>query len=189
MWPAHILTLSRIPIAIGFLWTRGIAAVVLVALAALTDALDGTVARWLKARGHRRPDIGGWLDPLVDKLFVAIVLCALIGEVDARLLLLLAARELLLVPVAVIHLVYLMRGVRLHTLEADVLGKVATVAQLTALAIVLASPAYGFGAALVASALGVAAAIHYAWRAVARIHKYTRPASQRDMSITASSAR
>ena len=81
MWPAHALTLTRIPIAIAMFWASGLLAVVLVALAALTDALDGNVARWLKRRGHTTPDIGGWLDPLVDKLFVAIVVIALLAVV------------------------------------------------------------------------------------------------------------
>jgi cardiolipin synthase (CMP-forming) len=186
MWPAHALTLSRLPIAVGFLWAHGWWAVALIGLAALTDTLDGNVARWLKRRGHTTPDIGGWLDPVVDKLFVAIVLVALLGTVDPVILLLLGARELALVPVGIL---YLVRGAKLHQLHADPLGKVATVAQLVALAIVLGLPAYGLVAALVAGALGIAAAIHYAWRPVARMHKYTRPASQREISITASSAR
>jgi len=183
MWPAHLLTLSRIPIAIGFWFVHGVWGVVLVALAALTDTLDGTLARWLKRRGRDRPDIGGWLDPLVDKLFVAIVLVALIETVHPLILILLGARELLLIPVAIL---YLLRGVRLRELSADPLGKAATVAQLTALAVVLALPEYGWGAAGVAGALGVAAAVHYAVR---RMHRYTRPVSQRDISITASSVR
>ena len=188
MWPAHALTLSRIPIAIGFVWAHGWWAVLLIGLAALTDTLDGNLARWLKRRGHTTPDIGGWLDPVVDKLFVAIVLVALLvdRQVDPVILLLLGARELALIPVGIL---YLVRGAKLRELHADPLGKAATVAQLTALGIVLALPDYGLGAALVAGGLGIAAAIHYAWRPVARMHRYTRPASQREMSITASSAR
>ncbi len=188
MWLAHILTLSRIPIAVGFWFVHGIWAVALVGLAALTDTVDGNLARWLKARGHTGPDIGGWLDPLVDKLFVVIVFVALIGEVSPVILLLLAAREILLVPVAI---VYFARGVRFRELSADVLGKVATVAQLIALAIVLALPQYGMVAAIVAGVLGIAAAIHYlphAWRSD-RMQSVTRPAAQREISITASSAR
>jgi len=157
MWPAHLLTLSRIPIAIGFWFATGIWAVALVLLAALTDALDGNVARWLKRRGHTSPDIGGWLDPVVDKLFVVIVLIALSREVDPVILLLLAARELLQVPIAI---VYLVRRVRFRELHADVLGKVATVVQLLALAILLAVPELGLYAAVVAGALGIAAALH-----------------------------
>lgn len=188
MWPAHLLTLSRIPIAIGFWWVDGWWAVALIGLAALTDTLDGRVARWLQRRGHTRPDIGGWLDPVVDKLFVVIVLVALARTVDPGILVLLAARELLLIPIS---LLYLVRHVRIRDLHADTLGKVATVVQFVALAIVIARPAWGLAAAIVAGVLGIAAAVHYARRAgePERMHRYTRPASDRDTSITASSAR
>jgi cardiolipin synthase (CMP-forming) len=182
MWPAHALTLSRIPIAIAMFWAPPLLAVVLVALAALTDMLDGNVARWLKRHGRTRPDIGGWLDPVVDKLFVAIVVVALARSVDPWLLALIATREALLIPIAIGHLAS--RG-SLDNLHADTIGKVATVAQMIALAIVIGLPDFGLYAAATAALLGLAAAIHYA-RSVVRMHRYTRPASQRDMSITAS---
>lgn len=185
MWPAHLLTLSRIPIGVALWFVHGIWAVALVGLAALTDALDGNLARWLKRRGKSSPDIGGWLDPLMDKVFVAIVVVVLLPTVDLPVLLLLAAREILLVPIG---LLYLARHVKIGKLHADVIGKVATVAQLLALMVVLGLPAYGFHAAAIAGALGIAAAIHYAWRSD-RMQSVTRPAAQREISITASSAR
>jgi phosphatidylglycerophosphate synthase len=185
MWPAHLLTLSRIPIAVGFWWAEGLVAVVLVGLAALTDTLDGNVARLLKRRGHKSPDIGGWLDPVVDKLFVVIVIAALARTVDPLILLLLATREILLVPLSILFLV---RHGSISELHADALGKAATVAQLIALAIVVALPSWGLTAATTAAVLGFAAAVHY-WRSVGRMHKYTRPSSQREISMTASSAR
>lgn len=181
MWPAHLLTLSRIPIAVGLWFVHGIWAVALVGLAALTDALDGNVARWLKRRGRVTPDIGGWLDPLVDKLFVVIAFVGIASYVSLPILLLLAAREILLIPIGI---VYLARGVKVGELHADAIGKVATVAQLIALAIVLGLPAYGLIAAAIAGALGIAAAAYYAF---GRIHSVTRPAAQREISITASS--
>lgn len=158
MWPAHALTLSRVPLAIGLWFVHGIPAVALVGVAALTDMLDGTVARWLQRRGHTSPDIGGWLDPLVDKLFVVIVLASVAREVDPAILLLLAAREILQVPVAI---VYLARHVALRELHADLLGKVATVVQLIALGVVLGLPRFALPAALIAGAFGIAAAVHY----------------------------
>ena len=183
MWPAHVLTLCRIPLAVGMWFAHGISAVALVGLAALTDALDGNLARWLKRRGATTPDIGGWLDPLVDKLFVIIAFTAMASYVELEVLLMLAAREILLVPIAAL---YLARHVKVGELHADVIGKVATVAQLIALTIVLGLPQYGFVAAVIAGVLGVAAAAHYA-RSV-RMHSVTRPAAQREISITASSA-
>ena len=188
MWPAHLLTLCRIPLAAGMWFAHGGWAVALVGLAALTDALDGTVARWLKRRGATTSDIGGWLDPLVDKLFVVIAFAAMASYVELEVLLLLAAREILLVPIGIL---YLVRRVKLGELRADAIGKVATVAQLIALAIVLGAPQYGLVAAVIAGGLGTAAAVVYGWRSSARsnrIHSVTRPVAQREMSITASSA-
>ena len=189
MWLAHALTLSRVPIAIAFWWAYGSPwAIALIAFAALTDTLDGNVARALKRRGARGPDIGGWLDPLVDKLFVAIVLAVLwLRTGDLLVIALIGARELVLVPLVAVYLA------RRHPvsaeLRADVFGKAATVAQFIALAIVLGHPAWGLAAAIGAAVLGLVAAGHYIGREVGRMHRYTRPSSQREMSITASSVR
>jgi phosphatidylglycerophosphate synthase len=173
MWPAHVLTLSRIPIAIAMFWASGLLAVALVGLAALTDTLDGNVARWLKRRGHTRPDIGGWLDPLVDKLFVVIVVIALGTKVDPLLLALIATREVLLVPISV---AWLIKHGTLDHVHADAIGKAATVVQMVALAIVLGWPTIGFYAAVGAALLGFAAAVHYG-RMVVRMHVAPRPIS------------
>lgn len=189
MWLAHALTLSRIPIAMAFWWAydRTAFAVALIALAALTDTLDGTVARVMKSRGSRGPDIGGWLDPVVDKVFVAIVLAVIwLRGGDLLVIALVGARELVLVPLVAIYLVtHHSHG----ELRADPFGKVATIAQFIALAIVLGMPAWAMTAASVAAVLGVIAAVHYIGREVGRMHKVTRPSEQRDTSTTASSAR
>jgi len=164
MWLAHALTLSRLPIALA-LWAtygdRGMA-LALVVLAALTDAADGNVARWMKRRGRTRPDIGGWLDPLVDKLFVAIVLALVWFRAEQRLVVVLVgARELLFVPLAAL---YAARRPELGGLHADGIGKVATIAQFVALAAVLTAPAWALPAAIVAAALGLATVVHYGAR-------------------------
>jgi phosphatidylglycerophosphate synthase len=164
MWLAHALTLSRIPIAIALWSTYGDAAwsLALVVIAALTDAADGNVARWMQRRGHAGPSIGGWLDPLVDKLFVAIVLALVWVRADAPLVVVLVgARELLFVPLAAI---YAARRPPLGELHADPIGKAATIAQFAALAAVLAAPAWALPAAIAAAALGLAAVAHYTSR-------------------------
>ena len=164
MWLAHALTLSRIPIALAVVAAYGDPArcVAWIVAAAATDAADGNVARWMQRRGHTRPDIGGWLDPLVDKLFVAIALAAIWYHTRALdVIALIGARELVLVPVAI---AYLARRRPVRDLHADWLGKLATIAQFAALAVALALPARALVAAAVAGALGVAAAVHYAAR-------------------------
>src|SRR5690242_17237745 len=106
MWAAHALTLMRVPLGLLLIGVAGdrVAAVCVIALAALSDVADGNVARWMQRRGHRTPDIGGWLDPLVDKLFVVLALGAvLVHTGDVLSVALIAVRDLAIVPLSVIH--------------------------------------------------------------------------------------
>lgn len=171
MWFAHALTLSRIPLALALVWVWGDPgwSAALIALAAVSDAADGRVARWAKRRGGTGPDIGGWLDPAVDKLFVAVVLAAIWAHThdlahDLLVIALVGARELVLVPLLA---VYLMRRTPHRVLRADVFGKTATVAQFVALCVIAVAPGYALPAACVAAVLGLAAAGHYVVKAAA----------------------
>jgi len=164
LWLAHALTLSRIPLAVALAYAYGDVgwAVGVIAVAALTDTLDGTVARALQRRGHVHPAIGGWLDPLVDKVFVAIVLAVIaVRSGDLLVIALIGARELVMVPLVA---VYLARHRPARALRADALGKAATVAQFFAVAIAIGLPAYALPAAAITAALGLAAAGHYVVR-------------------------
>jgi phosphatidylglycerophosphate synthase len=176
MWIAHGLTLSRIPLALALWWVWGdpLWSAVLIGLAALSDAADGRTARWVKRRGGGGPDIGGWLDPAVDKLFVAIVLAALWVETrDIAVIALVGARELVLVPLIA---VYLARRKPHPALRADGFGKVATVAQFIALCVIAVAPGYALPAAIVTAVLGLTAAGHYAiWAIRARPPHEDRP--------------
>ena len=170
MWFAHALTLSRIPLAAALWWVWGQPgwSVALVVLAGITDAADGRVARWAKRRGGTGPDIGGWLDPAVDKLFVAVVLAAIwIHTGRADVIALVGARELVLVPLTA---VYLARRSPHAPLRADGFGKVATVAQFVALCVMALAPAFALPVAAVAAALGLVAAGHYVTAAVRDAH-------------------
>ncbi len=161
MWPAHIVTLLRIPLGIWIAFAYGETGLVLplIIAAAISDAVDGTLARYLKRRGETTPDIGGWLDPLADKLFVAVVLASIAVHTHSfAVIALIGARELLLVPLIAI---YVALGRDRSALHADWLGKLATVAQFVALAIAVARPARALPGAVVAAALGVAATARY----------------------------
>ncbi len=161
MWPAHILTLLRIPlgIAVAFAYGQTGLVVALIAAAAVSDAADGNLARYLKRRGHDRPDIGGWLDPAADKLFVAAVLVSIAIHTHSPLLLvLIGARELLLLPLLAVYLATRRDRPQLH---ADWLGKIATVAQFFALAIAVARPEWALPPAIATGALGLVATGHY----------------------------
>lgn len=161
MWLPHLLTLARLPLAVAFAWAYGqpVLALALIALAALTDALDGRLARRARARGASGPDVGGWLDPLVDKVFVVVVLAVIwVHQGDWRVLALVGARELLFLPLVAL---YLVKRTRARELHADPIGKVATVAQFVALGVIVVHPAWSLAVALGAGGLGVAAAVHY----------------------------
>jgi len=161
MWLAHALTLSRLPIAIALTQTFGdrMWSALLVLLAAATDAADGTVARAMQRRGSRGPDIGGWLDPLIDKMFVVIVLVTIWWHThDVGLLALIAAREIALAP---LMLVYLARRRPLRTLHARPIGKAATIAQFLACATATVDLHYAWPLAIGAGVLGVAAVADY----------------------------
>jgi phosphatidylglycerophosphate synthase len=172
-WLAHALTVSRIPLAIAFWVVAPLRpwAIAVLATAALTDALDGRVARWARRTALRAAgsfaDAGAWLDPLCDKLFAVTVLAALAVRLDVpvALLLLVGTRELVLVPLA---LVYAMTPLR-SQLELRVLpaGKRATVAQFLAIIALVAGVPGAPVIALVTALLGLDAAARYlerAWR-------------------------
>jgi len=166
VWLAHALTLSRIPLAAALWWVWGDAgwSVALIVLAAATDAADGRVARWAKRRGSTGPDIGGWLDPAIDKLFVASVLAAIWTHTHAvAVIALVGARELVLVP---LFAVYLARRAPRIQLRADAFGKIATIAQFLALCVMAVAPDAALPAAAVAAVLGLVAAGHYVVKAV-----------------------
>jgi len=179
IWLAHALTLSRIPLAIAFwlLYEHRAWAAAVVAVAALTDALDGTIAR--RVRRHAAIDarantsrIGDWLDPVADKAFVLIALAAVvIHDHPARwIIALIAARELVLVPLAVAYRIMLFaRHGTGRQFRAGRVGKAATVAQVIAVAALVLRSSWVTPLALVAAGLGLVAVGHYVVRTTRRI--------------------
>ncbi|HVK73769.1 MAG TPA: CDP-alcohol phosphatidyltransferase family protein [Kofleriaceae bacterium] len=165
VWLAHVLSLSRVPLVIGFwaVYPRPLWSAAVIAAAAITDALDGWTARRACPGGSAT---GGWLDPLADKIFVVGALAAI--YVDARpplgLIALIAARELVLVPLMAGYLIAGRRRVR-PVLRAAPLGKAATVAQLAALLALIAGSPAAWALAGLAAATGLAACVQYVARA------------------------
>jgi phosphatidylglycerophosphate synthase len=168
LWIAHALTLSRIPLGMALVYAYGNAplAVALIGIAALTDTLDGNVARALQRRGHTEPAIGGWLDPLIDKVFVAIVLGVIWYHArDLHVILLIGARELFVLPLAAF---YLAKHRPIREVHADTLGKAATVAQFIAVAVVIGHPPWALAAAIVTATLGAITGVHYVAREISK---------------------
>jgi cardiolipin synthase len=175
----NLLSLARLPlgwlfwVVLGRTPAHAVPALGVMAAAAVTDVLDGTVARH---RGINVAGAGAWLDPTCDKLFIAAVLAALHFERGASfgILAMIVARELLQLPLVVVYRSSptLRRWLR-YDFRASLLGKAATVAQFLAIAaLMLGWPARGL--AVLAFALGVTALGDYLRRAIvigrARLH-------------------
>jgi cardiolipin synthase (CMP-forming) len=152
---------------------RPIAALAVLALAAVSDVLDGWLARrsqltWEPSKGSQMTWVGWgeWLDPVCDKLFIIAVMAGLYLSQHPPLITLLpiVTREIAILILFLIHrLVPSLRHIR-YDYKANFLGKAATAAQfLAAAALLFARPAAPYLAALCAL-LGLLCAGVYARR-------------------------
>jgi phosphatidylglycerophosphate synthase len=168
----NLLSLSRLPLG-GLFWitlgptpTHAVLALGVMALAAGTDVLDGTIAR---RRGVASAGMGSWLDPICDKLFVGAVLAALYFErgVPLWLLAIIVARELLQLPMVLVYRLFpTLRHWLRYDFRASPLGKAATITQFLAIgALILGWPALVL--AWGAFGLGITALVDYVRRAIA----------------------
>ena len=171
---ANLLTLARIVmiplVVVAFYfpteWGKSAAAMVFIA-AAVTDSLDGYLARRL----NQMSALGAFLDPVADKLMVAVVLIVLVSDEPAllrpfafnpHLLMTLIASVIVGREIAVSALREWMAelGARAK-IAVSGLGKLKTIFQMTGLALMLyhddfiGVPIYelGFGCLMVAAVL------------------------------------
>ncbi|MDD3906342.1 MAG: CDP-diacylglycerol--glycerol-3-phosphate 3-phosphatidyltransferase [Candidatus Omnitrophica bacterium] len=130
------LTILRIALTfvfMAFLYTHGVAAKVLAlftfTLAAVTDALDGYIAK----KRNEITDFGRLMDPIADKILVLAALLAFVekGVVPAWMAVIIIFRE---VTVTGLRLLALTKN---KVLQADGGGKHKTVWQISAIIIVL----------------------------------------------------
>jgi len=169
------LRLLLLPLFLTFLvYRRPGPALAVLLLAALSDALDGLLARWL----DQKTAIGSFLDPLADKLLSVsgFVTLALIGPIPAWFVIIVISRDVLISLGALV--LYLHDG-RLEiapslTGKAAMLGQFATLV-LTLLLQLHESVERFWQATLVLTAtLTVVSGLHYLWRGLNRAG--TRPA-------------
>jgi CDP-diacylglycerol--glycerol-3-phosphate 3-phosphatidyltransferase len=120
-------------------------------LAALTDVLDGIIAR----RTNRITVTGALLDPIADKLLMsgAFISLAELGVAPAWMVFLIIAREF---AVTGLRLVALERGV---PISANRLGKAKTTSQVVAISLLIFSLRFPVWAPLATVALWVAIAL------------------------------
>src|SRR6476620_7255171 len=137
----NLLSLLRLPLG-GAFWvalgptptlTRALSAIGVMAVAAGTDVLDGTIAG---RRGLSTAGMGSWLDPICDKLFVGAVLAALHFQrgVPLSLLALIVARELMQLPMVLVYQLFpTLRHWLRYDFRASYFGKAATIVQFLAI--------------------------------------------------------
>ncbi len=134
------ITLARIfliPLFIAVLMTRGfmfcdIASALIFAVAALTDGIDGYLAR----KNNQVTDLGKFLDPIADKLLIASALICLVElqRIPAYMAIIIIAREFI---VTGLRIVAISNGV---VMAAEMTGKIKTVIQIIATVITLLFP-------------------------------------------------
>ena len=140
-------------------------------VAGLTDALDGTLARLLK----QRTMLGQYLDPVADKLLLSTLFLVLthLRLIPARVTVLVFGRDVGILVVSAI----LYAAVGRREFIPSVLGKANTLAQVTAVAVVLLHQLTAANWVVVlrtlaldaTMALTVLSGLHYAWIAARRV--------------------
>src|SRR5437870_10909347 len=163
------LTVSRllaIPVLMALLLLRfpghDQVAAALFVLFSLTDTLDGELAR----RRGTESDLGRFLDPLADKLFVLSVLIVLVQEglVAAWVVVVIFSRELI---ITILRSVGAGQG---RVISAAPLGKTKTVTQMAAVTLLILQRPYPVLVPIAAIAVGIAvvftlwSGLDYVWR-------------------------
>jgi cardiolipin synthase len=157
-----LLSLCRLPLAVAFPFASGRAswAIAVLAAAGVSDVLDGWVAR----RFRQQTLTGAVLDAVMDKLFVLTVLVTLVvvDGLSVVEVLVMSARELGQLPLLV-RSWFRPRDVPRGARAANMLGKIATVAQFATVVAVLLGAPHLVVFVYTTGALGAAAALVY-WR-------------------------
>ncbi len=188
----NLLTLVRLPLA-AVVWIDPASMpfmLSIIAVAALTDVLDGWFARTMRRRrarlagrepGTGTSPVGAWLDPLCDKAFVLSVVLAVSVALSPplSLVLLIAARDIVMIPLVLAYRL----SASLRDLDVDLsagpFGKLATVCQFAAIIALLAVPEWKWHFAWLAAATGIAAIASYFLRALRAFRGRHAPAGDR----------
>jgi CDP-diacylglycerol--glycerol-3-phosphate 3-phosphatidyltransferase len=133
----NMVSLSRLGLAVAFVLFKGTnARLIIVAIAGLTDFLDGYLAR----RRGATSKWGALVDPIADRFFLFTAVCALLfdGVIGTWQYAILISRDFMTaVGFVTARAIPRLRGVRF---ESRMIGKVVTVLQLATLALVFVAP-------------------------------------------------
>lgn len=152
----NLLSLSRVPLGIGFLIVNDpLWLALIVAVGAFTDLLDGFVAR----RSGTVSEVGNLLDPLCDKFFILVGLLSFLpsGHLDWAGFLVLILRDIFTTGT---YLLALLSG-RIIPYRSRPGGKVTTALQVGTLFAILFWPEYVPVFVLFVGAVSVYAIIDY----------------------------
>lgn len=166
----NLLTIARLILApfifTAIVNTRHDRALVLFFLAAITDSLDGLIAR----RMNQGTKIGAYLDPVADKILLGGVYLslAIVGSVPFWLVVVIFGRDLFLLSTSGIALLF--TGFR--QFRPSVWGKASTFVQIACAIAWMAQNAlhrpslHALAQALIwpAAALTIWSGLHYSWR-------------------------
>lgn len=146
-------------------------ALLILVLAALSDGIDGLLARKL----NQRSALGAYLDPIADKLMLSssFVVLAMKKEIPWWLTIIVLSRDVLILVVAVV--IILISGYR--PFPPSILGKATTMFQIVVVFVVILEAAYpevglaGVNRVLmyVVSVLAVTSGFHYSISIARRI--------------------
>ena len=167
------VTLARLLLTPVIAWAivtdRALLAGWLCGTAGITDALDGYLARTLRATSFT----GQYLDPVADKVLLGGVYLALAwhGSAPWALVALIFGRDLALVVASAIA----MRLTSYDNYRPTILGKITTFFQIITAVVILTSNAFPSGRLLsfarilvwLTALATVSSAVHYAWRGIA----------------------
>ncbi len=172
----NVLSFARlllaIPLVLLFMWERDLDwALILFVVAAISDTLDGLLARLLRQKSK----LGMYLDPIADKLLLSssFLVLAMTGEIPWIVTGLVLARDLAIIVTAL----WLMRMRSVKEFPPSLLGKVNTSVQMLAVFAVLLDGVYArwwltmLRKLLVWSTpvLVVSSGVHYAVRAARQL--------------------
>jgi len=153
-----LIRIILIPIFIGILLSgfryKYEVSAILFSLLALSDALDGYIAR----KRNQITSFGQLVDPLADKLLVSAALIFLIGKgVDAWMAYTIIAREFAVTGMRMVALT------KHQVIPASKTGKLKTIIQIIAILLVLIQFKYSWEIMLLATIITVYSGVEYLW--------------------------
>jgi cardiolipin synthase len=174
----NLLTLARLVVAPLVIWAiieeKHRLALALFAAAALTDGIDGALAR----RYRQITKVGAYLDPIADKILLSgvFVSLALVGSVPWWLVAVIFGRDIFLLVVSAGALLF----TKFREFRPSVWGKASTLMQIACATAWMAQnavdsrPLHAFAEALIwpTAAATIWSGVHYGWRGLrfARTH-------------------